>query len=117
MITVGYRLGIDYGTSNTAAVIQEPDGRTRPLLFDGFPQLPSSVCVGADGRGLLVGREAIHAARVRPERFEPHPKRRIDDGTGLLGDGEYPVTHLIAAVLAQVRSEAVRTMGGPPAAV
>ncbi|WP_433199318.1 Hsp70 family protein [Dactylosporangium sp. CS-047395] len=115
MITVGYRLGIDYGTSNTAAVIQEPGGRTRPLLFDGFPQLPSSVC--ASGEGLLVGREAAHAARVRPECFEPHPKRRIDDGTVLLGDREYPVPQLIAAVLAQVRAEAIRTMGGPPAGV
>ncbi|WP_432824327.1 Hsp70 family protein [Dactylosporangium sp. CA-092794] len=117
MITTGYCLGIDYGTSNTAAVIHEPGGVARPLLFDGFPQLPSSVCVGPDGRGLLVGREAIHAARVRPERFEPHPKRRIDDGTVLLGDREYPVEHLIAAGLAQARAEAVRTMGAPPAAV
>ncbi|MEU7866763.1 hypothetical protein [Dactylosporangium sp. NPDC049140] len=29
MIAVGHRLGIDYGTSNTAAVIQEPGGRER----------------------------------------------------------------------------------------
>ncbi|GAA3288667.1 Hsp70 family protein [Dactylosporangium vinaceum] len=117
MITGGYCLGVDYGTSNTAAVIHEPGGRTRPLLFDGFPQLPSSVCVGPDGQELLVGREAIHAARVRPERFEPHPKRRIDDGTVLLGDAEFPVPRLIAAALVQVRAEAVRTMGAPPAGV
>jgi molecular chaperone DnaK (HSP70) len=114
---VGYRLGIDFGTSNTVAVVRERDGGTRPVLFDGFPLLPSAVCVALEGSGLLVGREAIHAARVRPERFEPHPKRRIDEGTVLLGDTEYPVEHLIAAVLARVKAEAVRANGGEPAEV
>ncbi|MEV4514775.1 Hsp70 family protein [Dactylosporangium sp. NPDC049525] len=120
MIAVRYRLGIDFGTSNTVAVIHEDDGRTRPVLFDGFPLLPSCVCVapeGAGGTGLLVGREATHAARIRPERYEPHPKRRIDDGTVLLGDAEFSVAQLIAAVLTQVRTETVRTMGGEPGTV
>jgi actin-like ATPase involved in cell morphogenesis len=123
VIAVRYRLGIDFGTSNTVAVIHEEDGRTRPVLFDGFPLLPSCVCVAADvpgnpdGPGLLVGREATHAARIRPERYEPHPKRRIDDGTVLLGDAEFSVARLIAAVLAQVRTETVRTMGGEPGTV
>ncbi|GAA3243602.1 Hsp70 family protein [Dactylosporangium siamense] len=115
MIAVRYRLGIDFGTSNTVAVIHEGDGRTRPVLFDGFPLLPSCVCAAAEK--LLVGREAMHAARVRPELFEPHPKRRIDDGTVLLGAAEVPVSELIAAVLTQVRAETVRTMGGDPETV
>jgi Ethanolamine utilization protein EutJ (predicted chaperonin) len=116
----GYRLGVDFGTSNTVAVVQAAGVRARPVLFDGFPLLPSSVCVATDGGGnpggLLVGREAVHAARVHPELFEPHPKRRIDDGEILLGDRAYPVAHTIAAVLARVRAEAVRTMGAVPAA-
>ena len=133
VIAVRYRLGIDFGTSNTVAVIHEDDGRTRPVLFDGFPLLPSCVCLTSEsapgtakkpgaakdtaGKSLLVGREATHAARVRPELFEPHPKRRIDDGTVLLGTAELPVSSLIAAVLAQVRTETVRTMGGEPGTV
>ncbi|EXG82045.1 hypothetical protein CryarDRAFT_3177 [Cryptosporangium arvum DSM 44712] len=30
-------------TSNTVAMIRQPDGRVRPLLFDSSPLLPSAV--------------------------------------------------------------------------
>jgi hypothetical protein len=105
-------LGIDFGTSNTAAAIQWPDGRRRPLLLDGGPLLSSAVLL--DDRGVLVtGREAIHTARSRPEWFEPNPKRRVDDGAVLLGDREVPVVELIAAVLRRVADEAQRVAPGP----
>ena len=107
-----FRLGVDYGTSNTVAVLRWPDGRTRPLLFDASPQLPSAAYAGPDG-SLLVGRDALASARVQPDRFERNPKRRVDDGTVLLGDREVPVVDLIAAALAQVRTEAERIAGGP----
>ncbi|MBE1491443.1 Hsp70 family protein [Plantactinospora soyae] len=107
----GFRIGIDFGTSNTAAVLAFPDGRVRPLLFDGSPLLPSAV--HADPLvGLLVGRDATHAARVRPDRFEPHPKRCVDDGAVLLGEARVPVTDLIAGVLRRVAAEASRVAGG-----
>ena len=104
-------LGVDFGTSNTVAVLRFPDGRARPLLFDGSPIMPSAVF--ADDRTLLVGRDAEHAARTRPERFEPNPKRRIDDGTVLLGGREVAVVDLFAAVLRRVRA---RRRGSPAAA-
>jgi molecular chaperone DnaK (HSP70) len=66
-VTKGYRLGVDFGTSNTAAVVSGPDGRIRPLLFDGFPLLASAVCLDSAGQ-LLVGRDALHAARAYPDR-------------------------------------------------
>ncbi|WP_432827331.1 Hsp70 family protein [Dactylosporangium sp. CA-092794] len=112
-----YRLGIDFGTSNTVAAIHDASGRRRALLFDGFPLLPSGVCLAPDTGELLVGREAAHSARVHPECFEPHPKRRIDDGSVLLGPAELPVAHLIAAVLARVHAEAARVTGAAPAGV
>ncbi|MEV0569627.1 Hsp70 family protein [Dactylosporangium sp. NPDC050588] len=108
----GYRLGIDFGTSNTAAVLAWPDGHVRPLLFDGSPSLPSAVYADPQS-GLLVGRDAVHAARVSPERFEPNPKRRIDEPAVLLGDHEVPTADLFAAVLARVGGEARRVAGGP----
>src|SRR3954451_19510759 len=43
MAAARVRLGVDFGTSNTAAMIHWPDGRARPLLFDGSPLLPSAV--------------------------------------------------------------------------
>src|SRR4051812_31467140 len=73
----GIHLGIDYGTSNTVAVLRWPDGRGRTLLFDSSPLLPSAVFATVEGP-LLVGRDAERAARADPGRFEPNPKRRID---------------------------------------
>src|SRR4051812_49621362 len=114
MPTPGIRLGVDFGTSNTVAVVRWPDGRSRPLLFDGSPLLPSAVYVEADGT-IIVGRDAVHSARLEPARFEPNPKRRIDDGLVLLDDREFPVVDLIAAVLSRVAEEWRRAAGpGPP---
>ncbi|MGH3663046.1 MAG: Hsp70 family protein [Micromonosporaceae bacterium] len=112
MTSAGYRLGVDFGTSNTVAMLQWPDGQVRSLLFDGSPLLPSSVYADPNA-GLLVGRDAAHAARAMPERFEPNPKRRIDEPTVLLGDAEIPINDLIASVLRRVAAEAQRVTGGP----
>ncbi|GGM19323.1 Hsp70 family protein [Dactylosporangium sucinum] len=113
MPTPGIRLGVDFGTSNTVAVVRWPDGRSRPLLFDGSPLLPSAVYAEPDGT-IVVGRDAVHSARREPARFEPNPKRRIDEGTVLLGDRELPVGELVAAVLRRVYDEWTRTVGGAP---
>lgn len=105
-----HALGIDFGTSNTVAVARWPDGRARPILIDGSPLLPSAVYAEPGGQ-LIVGRDAVHSARLDPSRFEPNPKRRIDDGTVLLGEHELPVTDLIAAVLVRVAEEWHRAVG------
>ena len=68
----------------------------------------------ADDR-LLVGRDAERSARLEPSRYEPNPKRRIDEGVILLGDREYPVPDVFAAVLRRVYDEATRVAGGPTA--
>ncbi|MEU8236683.1 Hsp70 family protein [Actinoplanes missouriensis] len=105
-----YALGIDFGTSNTVAVARWPDGRARPILVDGSPLLPSAVYADAAGN-LLVGRDAVHSARLDPARFEPNPKRRVDDGLVLLGEREFETVELIAAVLARVVEEWHRAVG------
>jgi molecular chaperone DnaK (HSP70) len=98
------------------AVLRWPDGRTKPLLFDGSPLLLSAVYVDDAGR-LVVGRDAMDSARLHPSRLEPNPKRRIDEGAVLLGDVELPVEDLIGAVLRLVAAEARRVAGVPPAVV
>jgi hypothetical protein len=108
----GIELGVDLGTSNTVAVVRGADGRSRTLLFDGSPLLPSAVYAEPAG-AVIVGRDAVHSARLEPARFEPNPKRRIDDGAVLLGDREIPVVQLLAAVLSRVGEEYRRTVGGP----
>ncbi|SNS97563.1 Hsp70 protein [Asanoa hainanensis] len=108
-------LGVDFGTSNTAAALHWPDGRTRVVLFDGSPLLPSVVCADPDGTGkLFVGRDAVQAATFHPAGAEFHPKQRVDDVSVLLSDVEYPVVDLFAAVLRRVVAEAATVAGGAP---
>ncbi|MEV0568409.1 hypothetical protein [Dactylosporangium sp. NPDC050588] len=113
---MGVHLSVDYGTSSTVALLAWPDGRTQPLLFDSSPLLSSAVYAETDGR-LLTGRDAVRAARLDPSRFEPNPKRRIDEPEVLLGDREVPVAELVAATLRRVLGEATRAAGGRPASV
>ena len=108
-----HALGVDFGSSNTVAVARWPDGRARPILVDGSPLLPSAVYAEPDGE-LIAGRDAVYCARIDPARFEPNPKRRVDDGLVLLGEREVPVAELITAVLARVAEEWRRTVGPAP---
>ncbi|WP_330186168.1 Hsp70 family protein [Dactylosporangium sp. AC04546] len=107
------RLATDFGTSNTVGILTGPDGRTRPLIFDASPLLPSAV-FAATGGALLVGADAQRAAMGDPGGFEGHPKRRIDDGVVWLGGREHAVVDLVAAVLTRVAGEAARVVGRPP---
>jgi actin-like ATPase involved in cell morphogenesis len=109
------RLAIDLGSSNTVAVQQGPDGQVRPLLFDGSELLPSAVCADVTG-GLVVGRDAQRLARADPGAYEPCPKRRIDDGTMLLGGQLMDVREALAAVLGRAGGQP-RPGGGEPASV
>src|SRR2546421_3176159 len=113
MAASGFALGVDLGTSNTVAMLRWPDGRARPLLVDGSPLMPSAVYAEPGGH-LLVGRDAVHSARLDPARYEPNPKRRVDDQSVLLGERELPVVDLLAAVLIRIAEEARRTTGGAP---
>jgi actin-like ATPase involved in cell morphogenesis len=97
---VAHRLAIDLGSSNTVAMWQGPDGQVRPLLFDGNELLPSAVCVDPTG-AMVVGRDAERLARADPAAYEPCPKRRVDDGTVLLGGHAMDVRDLLAAVLSR----------------
>jgi molecular chaperone DnaK (HSP70) len=99
------------------AVVRSPDGRTRPVLFDGEPVLPSAAFLDHDGV-LRVGRDAQRLASLDPARFEPNPKRRIDEHTLFLGDRELPVVEVLAAPLRET-AHAVRGLVGhlPPAVV
>ncbi|MET3805638.1 Ethanolamine utilization protein EutJ (predicted chaperonin) [Nakamurella sp. UYEF19] len=104
-------LAIDFGTSNTVAALLIEGQAPRTVTFDTSPLLPSAVYVDVDGQ-VTVGRDAQRSARLDPARFEPNPKRRIDDGEVLLGDRVVPVVEIIAAVLRAVAIEVRRQLGG-----
>jgi molecular chaperone DnaK (HSP70) len=111
MVSTAFGLGVDFGTSSTVAMLRWPDGRVKPLLFEGSPLLPSAVFAPPQGP-LVVGSDALHHGRFEPSQLEPNPKRLIDDEGLLLGSREVPVAELFAAVLRHVATEAVRVTGG-----
>jgi hypothetical protein len=109
-------LAIDLGTSNTVAVMRWPDGRTRPLLFDGQNLMPSAVFLD-EWEQLHAGWDSYRMSQSDPARYEPNPKRRIDEETVLLGGAEVATVDLLAAVLAQVAAAATSAAGALPTAV
>ncbi|MQA09303.1 MAG: Hsp70 family protein [Pseudonocardiaceae bacterium] len=104
-------LSVDLGTSNTAAVLSAHGRPPRVVEVDGSATMPSSVFADEDGT-LLVGRDAERRARLDPSRFEPNPKRRVDEGNLLLGDNVVSVTDALGAVLRRVNEETSRQLGG-----
>ncbi|MEO9223081.1 MAG: Hsp70 family protein, partial [Mycobacteriaceae bacterium] len=105
-------VAVDFGTSSTCVAVAEDEHQGRVVVIDGSPLMPSAVY--ADGRTLFVGAEAQRQAAVDPARYEPMPKRRIDEGSLLLGDAVVPVQRAIAAVLSRAVREARDTVGGRP---
>jgi YVTN family beta-propeller protein len=106
-------LAIDFGTTNTVAVVQGVDDPPRVLQFGGSPLLRSAVYLDAQ-HTWEVGRVAEKRALEEPSRFEATPKRRIGDGMLFLGGQDIPVVDAIGAVLDTVVREAVRQQGGRP---
>jgi Hsp70 protein len=104
-------LSVDLGTSNTVAVLAAHGRPPRVVDVDGASMMPSAVFAAEDGN-LVVGRDAERRARLDPARFEPNPKRRVDEGTLLLGDQVVPVTDALAGVLRRVADETSRQLGG-----
>jgi hypothetical protein len=104
-------LSVDLGTSNTVAALAINGQPPRVVEVDGSATMPSALFADEDGT-LLVGRDAERRARLNPARYEPNPKRRIDEGSLLLGDAVVPVTEALAAVLRRVLAETGRQLGG-----
>ncbi|MBO0841397.1 MAG: Hsp70 family protein, partial [Sciscionella sp.] len=107
----GAVLSVDLGTSNTVAVLSAHGRPARVVDVDGSSMMPSAIFLDEDGT-IIVGRDAERRARLDPSRFEPNPKRRIDEGTLLLGSSVVPVTDALAAVLRRVAAETSRQLGG-----
>ena len=66
---------------------------------------------GSRRDALLQARRDRQAA-IDPSRYEPHPKRRIDEPELLLGNAVVGVREVIRAVLTRAVAEARRVAGG-----
>jgi hypothetical protein len=111
-MAAGWMLAIDFGTSFTTAAIDDGHG-PRLVEVDRSWRVPSAVLRSPDG-SLVAGSAAVNQAALRPDAYEPSPKRNVGQGTVLLGEGAVDVVDAIAAVLEPLVSEAVRLRGGTP---
>jgi molecular chaperone DnaK len=105
------RVAVDFGTSSTCISVSVRGREPQVVAVDGAPLMSSAVYAGADGT-LFVGQEAERQAAVDPSRYEPHPKRRIDEPELLLGASVYQVRDVVRAVLSRAVAEAQRVGGG-----
>ncbi|GAA3841726.1 hypothetical protein GCM10022243_05180 [Saccharothrix violaceirubra] len=111
MAAVGLSVAVDFGTSSTCVAISVDGREPQVVVVDGRPLVPSAVFAAADGT-LFVGQEAERQAAVDPSRYEPHPKRRVDEGELLLGTSVLPVVDVVRAVLRRAVDEARHVAGG-----
>ena len=107
------RVAVDFGTSSTCIAISVRAREPQVVAVDGSPLMSSAVYAAPDGT-LFVGQEADRQAAVDPSRYEPHPKRRIDETELLLGASVVQVRDAITAVLVRAVAEARRVAGGVP---
>ncbi len=114
---MGYQLGIDVGTTYTAAAISR-DGRTEIFaLGDRSAAIPSVVFLGDEGT-ILIGEGATRRAASEPERVSRTFKRRLGDQTPILLGG-VPVSpeSLIARVLQWTVHRVAEQQGEKPEAI
>jgi molecular chaperone DnaK len=104
------RVAVDFGTSSTCVAVSVFGREPQVVAVDGHPLMSSAVYAAPDGT-LFVGQEADRQAAVDPSRYEPHPKRRIDEAELLLGSTVLPVRDVFRAVLNRAVREARRVAG------
>jgi actin-like ATPase involved in cell morphogenesis len=111
---VGYRLGIDLGTTYVGAAIHR-EGRAEILsLGSERAVIPSVVYVGTDG-SVLVGDAAARRAISEPDRVARGFKRRIGDPTPIVIGGVAWAPHqLTAQLIGSVVAAAREVEGAPP---
>jgi len=114
---MGYGLGIDLGTTYTAAAVRHGDTTEVLTLGVRRAEVPSIVYVGTDGT-VLVGEPAARRGRSEPGRTAREFKRRLGDPVPLLvGGAPYAPHALMARQLEHAVGAAIAVEGEPPAAV
>jgi molecular chaperone DnaK (HSP70) len=114
---VGYHLGIDLGTTYTAAAV-ERGGRVEAItLGNRQVSVPSVLFLKSDGE-VLVGDAANRRGVTEPERLAREFKRRVGDPTPVLLAGTpYGAEALMGKLLRWVVERVVEMEGGPPDAI
>jgi actin-like ATPase involved in cell morphogenesis len=112
-----YYLGIDIGTTYTAAAVWR-DGRFDiASLGNRAPTIPSVVLL-RDDQTVLTGEAAVRRAATEPGRVAREFKRRIGDPTPIIvGGTPYSADALVAKLLRSVVDQVTEVEGGPPTGI
>ena len=114
---MGYLLGVDLGTSFTAAALSRDDRLELVSLGTRSLEIPSVVYLDPD-QGLLIGEAAERRGLTDPTRVAREFKRRLGDPAPILIAGTpFSAEGLMAAVLKNVIAEVTARQGEPPAHV
>jgi actin-like ATPase involved in cell morphogenesis len=114
---MAYYLGVDIGTTYTAAAVWR-DGRVEiASLGNRAPVIPSVVFLRDDAT-MLIGEAAARRGAAEPQRVTREFKRRIGDPTPIIiGGTPYSADALISKVLAWVVAKVSESEGGAPDSV
>ena len=114
---VDYSLGIDLGTTYSAAATARGDRLEIFQLGERAATIPSVIVLRADGE-VLVGEAAERRALSEPIRTAREFKRRLGDPTPIiLGGTPYGAEALIGHLLRSIVAKVSEQLGGPPAAI
>ncbi|HVQ91722.1 MAG TPA: Hsp70 family protein, partial [Mycobacteriales bacterium] len=112
-----YALGIDVGTTYTAAAIWRSGRAETVPLGDRAHSVPSALFLRPDG-ALLVGEAANRRGVLEPDRLARGFKRRLgDDAPLLLGDEPMTPAELTGNLIRWVVDKVAEREGGRPAHV
>ena len=112
-----YSLGIDLGTTYSAAATARGDRLEIFQLGERAATIPSVIVLRADGE-VLTGDAAERRALSEPLRTAREFKRRLGDPTPIiLGGTPYGAEALTGHLLRSIVTKVGEQMGGPPAAI
>jgi molecular chaperone DnaK len=111
---MGYQLGVDLGTTYTAAAVRRGDAVTMLGLGNRAMQIPSVLYLAPDGT-FLVGEAAEARAAAEPDRIAREFKRRIGDPVPVIvGGTPFSAELLTGRLLSWVVAVATEREGESP---
>lgn len=114
---MSYSLGVDLGTTFTAAAMADGSGPSMVGLGNRALQIPSVLFLDTDG-SFVVGEAAERRGVVEPDRVVREFKRRLGDHVPLLvGGSPFSAELLTARLLSWVITTSTERLGEAPEAV
>ncbi|HEV7759659.1 MAG TPA: Hsp70 family protein, partial [Acidimicrobiales bacterium] len=111
---MGYQLGVDLGTTYTAAAVIRDGQAEVATLGTRSLEIPSVVYLRDDGE-MLIGEAAERRSLTEPDRFAREFKRRIGDPTPvMLGGSPFSAHGLMAKLLRAVVKVVADREGSSP---